>query len=63
VYPTIKTIIGTMLLSKTSDEWENAYECASEIRVSRPQMKSALNDIYNATEQYAVFFFEGLRAT
>jgi hypothetical protein len=56
VYPTIKNFLGTMLLSKTSNKWENAYECASEILVSRPQMKSALDAIYNATEHYAVYF-------
>jgi hypothetical protein len=60
VYPAIKTFLGTMLLSKTSDEWENAYECASEIFVSKPRMKGALDAIYNATENYADFFLRGI---
>jgi hypothetical protein len=49
-----------MLLSKTSDEWENAYECASDIVVSMPGMKSALDAIHNATEHYAGFFLRGI---
>jgi hypothetical protein len=56
VYPTIKKFLGTMLLSKTQEEWESAYLCASEVVVSRPRMKSALDEIYNSPEQYAGFF-------
>ena len=60
IYPTIKKFLGTMLLSKTVEEWENAYSCASEVLVSRPRMKSALDEIYNATEQYAGFFLRSI---
>jgi hypothetical protein len=51
VYPTIKQFLGTMLLSKTQEEWYRAYTCASEVLVSRPWMKSTLDDIYNSVEQ------------
>jgi hypothetical protein len=60
LYPTIKIILGTMLLSKTQEEWEKAYTCASEVLISRPGMKSVLNDIYNSVEQYAGFFLRGI---
>jgi hypothetical protein len=60
VYPTIKKFLGTMLLSKTLEEWENAYSCASEVLISRPRMKSALDAIYHATEQYAGFYLRSI---
>jgi hypothetical protein len=60
VYPTIKKFLAAMLLSKTQEEWEGAYECASLVLVSRPRMKSALDDIYNSVEQYAGFFLRSI---
>ncbi len=60
VYPTIKKFLSAMLLSKTQEEWESAYACAGEVLVTRPRMKSALDDIYNSVEQYAGFFLRGI---
>jgi hypothetical protein len=45
VYPTIKKFLGAMLLSKTQEEWDGAYTCASEVLVTPPWMKGALDDI------------------
>jgi hypothetical protein len=49
-----------MSVSKTQEEWDNAYKHASEVLISRPQMKSTIDDIYNTTEQYASFFLQGI---
>jgi hypothetical protein len=60
VNPTIEKFLAAMLLSKTQEEWEGAYACATLVLVSRPWMTSALNDIYNSVEQYAGFFLQGI---
>jgi hypothetical protein len=49
-----------MLLSKTQEEWDEAYECTTLVAQSKPKMLSALNYIHSDTERYAGFYLRGI---
>ena len=56
VYPDLKKFLSTMLLSRTQEDWENAYSCGAELVHTKPRMMSSLNAIYNNPSQFAGYY-------
>jgi hypothetical protein len=56
VYPQVKKFLRAMLLSKTVEEWDDAYTGGSKLVEFKPRMVSALNSIYSEPEKYAGYF-------
>jgi hypothetical protein len=60
VYPSLKKFLSAMLLSRTLEEWYNAYTCGVELVQSKPRMLSSLNAIYNNPSQFAGYYLRGI---
>jgi hypothetical protein len=59
----VNKILHAMLLSKTQQEWDEAYECASLVVQLKPKMVSVLNGIHSDIEKYAGFCLGALKPT
>ena len=60
VYPLVKKFLRMMLLSKTTEEWEDSYKCGRDVVVNSPQMLSALDKIYEDPEKYSGYYLRGI---
>ena len=60
VYPQVKKFLRAMLLSKTMEEWDDAYAGGSKLVEFKPRMVSALDCIYSEPEKYAGYFLRSI---
>jgi hypothetical protein len=60
VYPQLKKFLRAILLSKTTEEWDDAYKGGHKLLEFKPRMISALNCIYSEPEKYAGYFLRGI---